>query len=205
MGMPTARRSFKEEEMELNLTPMMNLVALLIPVLLMSTAFVELVTLNIAMPSLGGGPSDTPPPASDKPPLNLAVLISDSAYQISGSAPLDSKSGQMEQSIPILQKNTLCATFMETVPVPREKNKSEGICKVATDTKLFWVYDHVALRKALINIKAEYPDERRIILSAGEEVDYEALVEVMDVSREYKDDTGEVRTLFDEVVLRPSP
>jgi biopolymer transport protein TolR len=202
MGMPTARRSFKEDEMELNLTPMMNLVALLIPVLLMSTAFVELATVNISMPSLGGSASDSPPPATDKPPLNLAILIAESAYSISATAPLGN--GSLEMSIPIVQKTVDCGTFVGTVPVPRQRNKGEAPCK-GTEPRLFWVYDRDALTKALIGIKAGYPDESRVILSAAEDTDYEALVEVMDSSRQYKDDAGEVHLLFDEVVLRPSP
>ena len=43
---PSERRNYSETEMELNLTPMMNLIAILIPVLLVSTVFVEIAVIT---------------------------------------------------------------------------------------------------------------------------------------------------------------
>src|SRR5687767_4446573 len=118
---PTHRRSYKDEDMELNLTPMMNLIGILIPVLLMSTAFVELVVIDVATPAIGEEAPSTPP--LDRPPLNLTVLITHTAYILSGSAPLDIKSGQTHANIPIVQKTVGCGSYMETVPPPRQKNR----------------------------------------------------------------------------------
>ena len=54
-----------------------------------------------------------------------------------------------------------------------------------------------------MDLKNENPDEHRIIISADADIEYEALVDVMDVSREVKEPDGEIRSLFDEVVLSP--
>ena len=61
----------------------------------------------------------------------------------------------------------------------------------------------VGLRKKLIEIKDGFPDEHRIIIAGEPDIEFESLVDVMDMSREVKDPGGEIRTLFDEVVLSP--
>ena len=80
---PSERRNYQETEMELNLTPMMNLIAILIPVLLVSTAFVEIAVINVSAPAIGSAPEnpepDRPP---DKPPLNLTITVTDKGYTV---------------------------------------------------------------------------------------------------------------------------
>ena len=71
--------------------------------------------------------------------------------------------------------------------------------------KPFAVYDNKALTRKLIDIKDEYPDERRIIIQPGPEVEYEAIVDVMDAARDVKSEKGDIRALFDEVVMSPGP
>src|SRR6478672_8200307 len=74
----------EEEELHLNLNPMMDLFAVLIPALLMMSAVVEVCVLNVSAPAIGG--SDSPPPAQpEKPPLNLTVTITDKGYIVAGS------------------------------------------------------------------------------------------------------------------------
>jgi len=52
-------------------------------------------------------------------------------------------------------------------------------------------------------LKDANPTERRIIIGGSREVEYEAIVDVMDTTRDYKEKNGEIRPLFDEVVLSP--
>ena len=82
---PSQRRNFKEEEMELNLTPFMNMIAILIPALLISTAFVEIAVLNVAAPAIGSAPETPPDQDPDKPPLNLTITVTDKGYTVAGS------------------------------------------------------------------------------------------------------------------------
>ena len=73
----------EEEEMEEpNLIPVMNLVMLLIPVLLMTTAFFEVAVINVAAPKVQSGPAPDEPPKDDKPKLNLTVVISDEGFKV---------------------------------------------------------------------------------------------------------------------------
>ena len=205
---PTQRRNFKEEPQDLNITPMMNLIALLIPTLLMSTAFVEIAVINVAAPAIGSAPeSASQPDKPDKPPLNLTLTITDKGYTVAGSGGvMGADAGAPEQSgptIPILQKTLSCAKYMDTVPPPRSKNKGGGNCKDKSESRSFWVYDLEALTKKLIEIKDAFPDERRIIIAGEPETEFETITEAMDASREVKEAGGAKRTLFDEVVLSP--
>tara|TARA_Y100001934_G_scaffold281274_1_gene390437 strand:+ start:1117 stop:1950 length:834 start_codon:yes stop_codon:yes gene_type:complete len=73
----------EEEEMEEpNLIPVMNLVMLLIPVLLMTTAFFEVAVINVAAPKVQSGPAPDEPPKDDKPKLNLTVVIGDDGFKV---------------------------------------------------------------------------------------------------------------------------
>jgi biopolymer transport protein ExbD len=205
---PSERRNFKEADMEINLTPMMNLIAILIPALLISVAFVEVAVINVAAPAIGSAPEQEQDKPPDKPPLNLTVTITDKGYTVAGSGgvlggELEAGEEQTGPTIPIIQKTIDCGKYIGTVPPPRPKNKGSGPCKEAKETRTFWIYDNDALTDKLVEIKDAYPDERRIIIAAEPETDYESITDVMDSSREIKDPGGEMRTLFDEVVLSP--
>lgn len=206
---PSERRNFKEEGMELNLVPMMNLVSILIPALLISAAFIEISVINVAAPAIGSAPDqgkqqDKP----DKPPLNLTVTITDKGYTVAGSGGVlgGEKAAGEEQAgptIPIIQKTLDCSRYLGTVPPPRARNKGSGPCVNPSDTRTFWVYDVDALTRKLVEVKDAFPDERRIIIAAEADTEYETVTDVMDASREVKDPGGELRDLFPEVVLSP--
>ena len=64
---------------EPNLIPVMNLVMLLIPVLLMTTAFFEVAVINVAAPKVQSGPAPDEPPKDDKPKLNRRLSLGTTA------------------------------------------------------------------------------------------------------------------------------
>jgi len=207
---PSERRNYKEEGMDLDLTPMMNLIAILIPVLLVSTVFVEIAVINVSAPAIGSAPDnpeqDKPP---DKPPLNLTVTVTDKGYTVAGSGgvlggdPAAEGGEQKGPTIPIVQKNVSCGRYLGTWPPPRSKNRGVPKCTDEKDSRTFWIYDSDALQKKLIEIKDSFPEERRVIIAAEPDIEFEAITDVMDAGREVKDPGGENRILFDEVVLSP--
>jgi biopolymer transport protein ExbD len=77
-----ARKKIKEEVPEPNLVPVMNLVMLLIPFLLMASAFFEVAIINVSAPKVASGPSSDDTPKDDKPKLNLTVVVSDVGFKI---------------------------------------------------------------------------------------------------------------------------
>jgi biopolymer transport protein ExbD len=204
---PSERRNFQEEGMELDLTPMMNLIAILIPALLVSTVFIEIAVVNVAAPAIGSAPQDDQPQDKpDKPPLNLTVTVTDQGYSLTGSGgPIGTPSGgdQKGPTIPVLQRATSCQSYLGTVPPPRPKNKEQKPCEDPEEVRQFWVYDVETLQKKFVEIKDAFPDEVRVIIAAEQKIEFEAITDVMDAGREVKDPGGEIRELFPEVVLSP--
>ncbi len=192
---------------------MMDLFAVLIPALLMMSAVVEVTMLNVSAPSVG--PSDaTPPPPSDKPPLNLTINITHAGYVVVGQggvlsgpgvnpAPMPTK-GQIPPTIPIIQHPMSCSRFRNTWPPPRTQNRNTQRCENPMDTRTFWTYDLHALTQKVIDVKDAFPDERRLIIKADADIEYEAVIDVMDATRDIRLQTGEIKPLFDEVLLSPA-
>lgn len=205
---PSERRNYKEEDMELNLVPMMNLISILIPSLLVSVAFIELAVLNVTAPAIGESDDDPPAEEDDQPPLNLTVTITEKGYTIAASGavlgPDDSETGDdTAPTIPVIEATVKCSEYVGTRPPPRKLNASAKTCEDVDQKAKFWTYNVEALTEKLLEIHEAFPDERRIIIAAEPDIQYEAITDVMDASREYKDPRGEIRRLFDEVVLSP--
>jgi len=204
---PSKRHKGEEEgELNLNLNPMMDMFAVLIPALLMMSVVVEVSIIDISAPSIGGG---APPPKGDenqKPPLNLTVTINDTGYVISGAQPMPGVNPtEKGPTIPIVERTILCSRYRGTVPPPRAKNKDRAKCdaKNPYDKKSFWVYDVEELTRKIVAIKEAFQEEHRIIIAGGAAVEYEPVVDAMDATRDIKEGSGDIRKLFDEVVVSP--
>lgn len=210
MSKPSDRHKVELDMPELNLNPMMDLFAVLIPALLMMSAVVEVTVLNVSAPSIGGEASAEQKPP-DKPPLNLTVTITDKGYLVSGSGGVLSGPGVNPQpqqtgqppTIPIVQKSVGCSPFRGTWPPPRSKNRGDKKCTDPYEKRTFWVYDTTQLIRKVMEIKDAFPEERRIVIQAEPDVEYEAVIDVMDATRDVKEAGGDLRVLFDEVVLSP--
>ncbi len=200
-----------EGELTLNLNSMMDMFAVLIPALLMMSAVVEVSILEVKSPSIDGSSStNTPPPTT--PPLNLTVTILESGYLVTGSTPelaATSPAGPGSQpNIPVVDEAVLCSRYRGTWPPPRSKNKDRPKCpedqKGATETRGFVVYDTKALTRKVIELKTAHPNERQIIIQPNAETEYEAIIDVMDATRDVKAPSGEISPLFDQVLISPT-
>ena len=208
---PSERRHFHEADEEINLIPMMNLISLLIPCLLISMVFVEIATINVSAPAIGSDAQAEPPEDKpDKPPLNLTITITEKGYGLTGASELLTQVVKPEAgdepagpTIPVIQKEVSCARFVGTWAVPRGKNRSQTKCNAADETRTFWMYDGDALANKLVELKDAFPDEKRVVIAAESAVEFEAITDVMDISRELKAEGEEARELFPEVVLSP--
>jgi biopolymer transport protein ExbD len=202
------RRKSELGEVQLNLNPMMDLFAVLIPTLLMMSVVVEVSAVNVSAPAIG--PSDAAEvPKEDKPPLNYTVTITENGYILSAlGQPLPNDQGEpgtpQRPTIPVIERPTSCGRYRGTVPPPRAKNRDRSICDPArpTDTKSFWIYDVHALTRRTTELKDAYPDERRVIIAGSANVDFEPISDAMDATRDV-DEKGTVRALFDEVIISP--
>lgn len=190
MRKPSERRHAREPKLDLDLTPMMNLIGILIPSLLVSMVFVETAVVDVSTPGHAPGPSTTPP-------LQLTVRITDTGYEVVA------REGDDEQRapIPLREREVDCRDYAGTRPPPRRANSARPPC--ASDTAHPYVtYDTEALRTALLALKQRHADERTMVIDADGEVEFESLVQLMDAARSYDDEAGREHPLFDIVSLR---
>ena len=171
------------------------------------TAVFEISVNNVSAPSIGE-PSE-PQPQPDQPPLNLTVVISETGYTvIAAGQPVEGRSGGASgPTFPLIERSFVCSRFRGTTPPPRSKNMDRAPCdpNKPLEERPFVAYDVRGLTDKLIEIKNLFPDERRIIVQAEPTTQYEALVDVIDASREARAVNGDVIALFDEVMVSPSP
>lgn len=158
MPMPKKIRP-KPEEIELNLTPIMNLMLLLIPFLLLSSEFISIAVINVSSPRIGGGAAgEQQEKKKDKPDLNLTVTITDKGFIVAGTGGV--LGGEADAS---------AERGGPTVP------------------KVGDTYDYAGLTKKLIEIKDAFPEETKVILGAEPTVILDFLIQTMDATRETED------------------
>lgn len=208
---PSERRNFKEALHELNLTPVMNLIMLLIPCLLVSMVFVEVSVINAAMPHIGPPRGEVTTPVEN---LDLAVVATSRGYTVTvGGAALPGPTAgdglsATGPTLPLVERQINCVTYRGTVPPPRARNAGATSCSDQDAAqgvlRAFTVFDTSGLTRTLADIKKQHPAMDQIILSAEPDLSWEVVVEMMDASRELRDPiSNEVRSLFPEVAFRP--
>ncbi|MDF1565589.1 MAG: biopolymer transporter ExbD [Deltaproteobacteria bacterium] len=74
----------KEDIPPLNITPIMNLIIILIPALLLSAAFVQIAVINVSAPQIGSGVAEEKPEDEEKK-LNLTVAVTDKGFTVAGT------------------------------------------------------------------------------------------------------------------------
>jgi biopolymer transport protein ExbD len=205
---PSERRHFRDEEMELNLVPMMNLIAILIPILLISMAFVEIAVINVSAQALGSNVQAKSLPQKEEASLDLSVTLTEHGYKVSSNAKalrkLNGSQREESLSIPLIEEEVSCLNYLGTTPPPRKINQKFSTCVNPEKKSFFKVYDTEKLKQILVSFKGSYPKETRIKIAAEKEIEFEALTEVMDVAREIKNSKGEQQELFWDVVLSPN-
>jgi biopolymer transport protein ExbD len=68
---------------------------------------------------------------------------------------------------------------------------------------MYKVYDTAKLSTMLVGIKDAFPEEKKVIIAAEPDVEFESITDVMDKTRDVKIEGEERRELFPEVVLSP--
>lgn len=169
---PSFRRSTEMEATDLNLTPVMNLMVVLIPLLLTSAQFIKIGVIDLNLPPAVGARGmvkDAPKEAEKK--LDLAITITDQGFIISSSLAIlkgDAKGGPS-------------ITKMES----GEYNYQE------LSRQLFEIK-----RKAI----GTFSDNDKIVIQAEPEVNYQILVSTMDAARSIVVDER-LYSLFPDVSL----
>ena len=201
---PSLKRKCHPGSEELDLTPIMNLVVVLIPLLLATAEFVKLGLLETRLPPAVGSLSSVSPTEQEAPKEKLSLLVSvDSlgiAVSIFGSTPISET---------------------ETVQYWRLSNLENGSMDVAALSQTLWgirqdviepsiqgeIQNKDAKGKLLFNQDGSpqmvddylYSDAENVMISAPNDLPFQELVTLMDHTRTYEDPAGQVHKLF------PSP
>lgn len=169
---PSFRRTIPTENVEPNLTPVMNLMVVLIPLLLSSAEFIKIAILELNLPPAAGPVQETLQKPQEKTrTLDLTVSVTNEGFYISSAlAVLRPESGD-GPSIPMRPDGTydfeaLSQKLLEI------KQSAEG----------------------------KFPDSQTIIIQAEPVIDYQTLVSAMDAARAIKIDNRKI-TLFPQVSL----
>lgn len=153
---PSNRRTVKVESTELDLRPIMNMMCILIPLLLSCSQFVKSTYIELNLPQLsGGGPSQS---SDDKPPVEekkvgIKLVITEKGMTIAGNS----------------------------VVLTSEAGSGPTLPKMANGK-----YDYKGLETKLKDIVKQiggkgFIDERTIIITAEDVVEYQVIVTAMDM------------------------
>jgi biopolymer transport protein ExbD len=167
---PSDRRHTQEagsdEPLDLDVTPFLNIMFMLILSTLAMTAWTQLAMLNVQAPQIGGGANDggngKPPDAASQ--LNLTVFLLKDGFNVAATGATLTGDTEGRPGQPLIPKITVTQGGVAT-----------------TD------YDYAALQKRLIEIKKTFPTEGSMIISADADVPYDVVVHTMDAARKTSD------------------
>jgi biopolymer transport protein ExbD len=160
------------ENVEPNLTPVMNLMVVLIPLLLSSAEFIKIAILELNLPPAAGPVQEALQKPQEKiRTLDWTVSITDEGFFISSALAVLRPDGGEGPSIPIRPDGTY---------------DFEALTQKLYEIKL--------------DAEGKFPDSQTIIIQAEPEVDYQTLVSAMDSARSIKINERNV-TLFPQVSL----
>lgn len=170
---PSKRVKHGFELIQPNITPMMNLMVVLIPLLLTSAEFVRLSVIELNLPPSAIGPEGkmlSELPQEERRNLDLTVTITDKGFFISSSLAVLAGEKESEPTIPLM-------------------NEEYDFQKLSM--KLYKIK-----KKAM----GRFPDSEHIIIMAEPEIDYQTVISTMDAARSVKLES-ENKVLFPEVSL----
>lgn len=169
---PSLRRHIRMESLEPNLTPIMNLMTVLIPILLTQAQFLKIGIIELNLPPAAGAQvAAQNTPRETQRLLDLTVSVTDQGFYISSAMAVLRGDEEGSPSVPILANGA-------------------------------YNYAELSQKLYAIKKKAEgaFPDTDSIIIQAEPQVSYQALVDAMDASRDVVIDDHRVE-LFPVVAL----
>jgi biopolymer transport protein ExbD len=169
---PSQRRHIESESTELNLTPIMNLMVVMIPLLLSSTQFIKIGIIELNLPpSVGAASFIGERPKEQVRTLDLTVSITNRGFFISSA--LTGVQGDEEK----------------TPTVPKLDDGAYDFQLLAQ--KLYEIKQKV---------RDDFPDTEAIVIQAERDINYQILVSTMDAARAISVE-GRVINLFPIVSL----
>lgn len=150
---------------ELNLIPIMNMVVCLIPMILAGTALVKLGVINVNAPKFGMGAATEATDDTEKP-LNLTVAIGQEGFRLTATG---ADINQVLGLAPAAAADPAADPAAAPVGVPIPKSGD--------------LYDYMALYNNLVRIKAAFPNETILNITADPTMPFKHVVNVIDAVR----------------------
>lgn len=168
------------ESTDLNLTPIMNLMVVMIPMLLSGSQFIKLGIIELNLPPAAGagvpGNQATALPKEEQRSLDLTISITERGFYISSA-------------LTVLHGKDTARAGGAGPTIPANAGGE---------------YDFAELSKKLLEVKQKaqgiFPDADAIVLQAEKDIKYQTLVDTMDAARVIEVD-GKVIELFPRVAL----
>jgi biopolymer transport protein ExbD len=172
-----------EKDAELDLTPIMNMVVILIPLLLLSLVFVEVSVINVTAPKLSVGPSQAAPDPEVKP-LNLTVTLSYNGLIVAAeNATLPPEDGCPEGTATFCLKD-VGFNLKEKFDLARKKIEAgDSASGEVLMAEALAQYRWRALYNRLFEIKKRFPKETVVNIAAEPDMPFAAIIRTMDVAR----------------------
>ena len=173
---PSMRRSGQDLDLELDIKPVMNLMVVLIPLLLAGVEMVKLSIVEIDLPpsQAGGinGSGEENPEKEREKRLGLKIAITHDGFSLAtASAIMSGEEGEEGPTVPLNDQNN---------------------------------YNYDLLKEKLVEIKKliadkGFIDSNSAIITAGAEIEYQIIINVLDTIQKYEDEEGNIQPLFPQV------
>ena len=169
---PSKRSRRPQDSADPNLTPVMNLMVVLIPLLLTSAQFIKLGMIEINLPPAASGTIvQTEMPKEVEKKLDLTVTITDAGFYLASS---------------------MAVALGEEGEGPTIPKKEDG------DYNYIELNDMLSkIKKKAVGV---FKDTDQIVIVAEPEIEYQTVVSTMDAARTFKDDNNFL-PLFPSVAL----
>ncbi|MBF0432732.1 MAG: MotA/TolQ/ExbB proton channel family protein [Fibrobacteria bacterium] len=202
---PSERRRKKDVAPDLDITPIMGLMVVLIPLLLSSAEFVKIGVIEMNLPKSGGGAgSNTPRSPEEKPKkLDLGLIISTKGIRISSTLPSEEGVPSEEYQVKIKNKDfdyPALASELKTIKV-----KILGVVLAdyysnaqIESANLFQLMK--LMKEVDVETMFHYKDFETVKIIADNKMHFQKIINIMDVSRDITVD-GQKIPLFPVVSI----
>ncbi len=172
---PSERRSGHSLDLELDIKPVMNLMVVLIPLLLAGVEMIKLSIIEIDLPpaqaGAGAGDSEQNPEKEKEKQLSLKIAITRDGFSLATASAIMSGEGGEGPTVPINPDGS---------------------------------FNYDQLREKLIELKKlildkGFKDKDRAIITAGADIQYQVIIDVMDAILSYEDEEGNTQPLFPQI------
>jgi biopolymer transport protein ExbB len=204
-----SRGGSDEEIADADVTPMLNLMVILIPVLLTSSEFVQIGAIELKLPEAAQSGAGGGSAVSKDAKLDLGIVITSKGFTIANYFKADAKAtktttekeGQLPD-IPLKNGAFDYATLAEKLAEVKKKALFEIVkassSTVTTATSLFTLYKTYVSHD--FSAIGPFADHENIKIVAEDKIKYETVVSVMDAARGMRTSEGSV-TMFPNVSI----